>query len=123
MPHPILEQAEVSDFAKKRKLCRQLHTKQRSSDTGNIGHAQRKYCMSISFTAWEQRRRSISPKADRILPLVKAAGAYRMTRRQIGHAVDLDRDVLDQLLNGLVSAGMLMSSRDARGPVYWATGV
>jgi len=41
-----------------------------------------------------------------------------MTRRQIGHALDLDREVLGQLLDGLVSAGLLILTKDARGPVY-----
>jgi len=41
-----------------------------------------------------------------------------MNRRQIGNALALDREVLDQLLDGLVGAGLLILSRDARGPVY-----
>lgn len=122
MPDPFLEQAESGVILPKN-LCLSVGHQTRSSDTCNIGHAQRKYGMSISFTSWEQRRRNISPEADRIYPLVKAAGVYGMSRKEIGSAVDLDREVLDQLLNGLVSAGMLMSSRDARGPVYRATGV
>ncbi len=53
-----------------------------------------------------------------ILPLVKAAGVSGVTRKHIGSAVELERDVLDQLLAGMVGAGLLILSRDARGPVY-----
>lgn len=73
--------------------------------------------MDLSFKSWE-RRRNISPKADRIYPIVKVAGAYGMNRRQIGNAVDLDRDVLDQLLMGMVSAGILTMTNTVNGPVY-----
>lgn len=73
--------------------------------------------MTYSFRAWEQTRR-LQPQADVILPMIKASGLYGMSRRQLGHALDLDRDVLDELLAGLVGVGLLMLSRDARGPVY-----
>jgi len=76
--------------------------------------------MENSFTAWERRRRHISPEPDRILPLIKAAGVSGMTRKQLGGAVDMERDVLDELLAGLVGAGLLILSRDARGPVYYS---
>lgn len=81
-------------------------------------HADYKYVMCISFTEWEQRRQNISPESERILPMVKAAGIYGMSRKQLGHAVDLDRDVLDQLLAGLVSAGILIMTNTPNGPVY-----
>jgi hypothetical protein len=74
--------------------------------------------MIHSFKSWEQRRRNISPEADRILPLVKAAGVYGMSRRQLGSAVDLDHDVLDQLLAGMVNVGMLTVATSINGPVY-----
>lgn len=76
--------------------------------------------MDISFNSWEQRRRKM-PESERLLPLLRASGG--MNRKQIGHAVDLDRDVLDQLLGGMVATGMLVLSRDARGPVYRTTTV
>lgn len=44
-----------------------------------------------------------------------------MTGKQLGHAVHLDRDVLDELLAGFVSAGLLTQARQGDGPVYRAT--
>ena len=55
-----------------------------------------------------------------MLPLI-AASTTGMTRQQLGHAVDIERDVLDELLAGMVGVGLLILSRDARGPVYRAT--
>jgi hypothetical protein len=78
--------------------------------------------VDYTFTAWERRRRKF-PESERLLPLLRAAGSLGMTRRQIGSAVRLDRDVLDQLLDGMVGASILILSRDARGPVYRATAV
>jgi hypothetical protein len=45
-----------------------------------------------------------------------------MSRKEIGSAVDLDRDTLDDLLGAMVSAGLLLFSWEARGPVYRAIG-
>jgi len=53
------------------------------------------------------------------MPMIKRSGIYGMTRQQLGHAVDLDRAVLDELLAGLVGVGLLFLSKDARGPVYY----
>lgn len=50
--------------------------------------------------------------------MIRAAGVYGMTRRQIGSAVALDRDVLDQLLAGMVSAGILTMTNTVNGLVY-----
>lgn len=55
------------------------------------------------------------------MPLLKATGTAGMTRKQLGAAVELDRDVLDDLLAGLVSAGLLTLVRQEGGPVYRAT--
>ena len=74
--------------------------------------------MDISFPSYERRRRNIRPEPERILPLVAAAGTAGMTRQQIGHAVDIERDVLDELLTSMVGVGLLMLSKDARGSVY-----
>ena len=81
--------------------------------------ASHKYGMDYSFKSWMRRRHHLAPEADRVLPLIAAAGD--MTRKQIGHAVEIDRDVLDDLLAAMCGAGMLILSRDARGPVYRAT--
>jgi len=63
--------------------------------------------METSFTTWERRRRHQRPKADMILPLIATSGLTGMNRRQIGNAVGLDRDVLDELLAGMVDLGLL----------------
>jgi hypothetical protein len=73
--------------------------------------------MELSFKTWEKRRRQ-QPHADTILPMVAASGVYGMTRKQLGHALDLDRDVLDQLLNGLVQFGLLTMTNGEGGPIY-----
>ena len=45
-----------------------------------------------------------------------------MNRGQLGGAVELDRDVLDELLAGLVGIGMLVVAWEDGLPVYRATG-
>jgi len=77
--------------------------------------------MDISFASWE-RRRNIRPEPERILPLVVAAGMAGLTRQQLGHAVHLDRDVLDELLAGMVGVGLLTVTAGVGGPVYLTTG-
>jgi hypothetical protein len=77
--------------------------------------------MDRSFTSWVRRRQrldGVMPQADRVLPLVAGAGAAGMTRQQLGHAVRLDRDVLDQLLDGLVLSGLLSLTWESGVPVY-----
>ena len=74
--------------------------------------------MKYSFTSYAQRRRHLAPEADRILPLIAAAGTVGMNRKQLGSAVDLDRDVLDQLLAGLVEIGMLAVTWEGGVRVY-----
>ena len=75
--------------------------------------------MEYSFTSWE-RKRHLTPEADRILPLVAAAGSSGMTRHQLGNAVDLDRDTLDQLLAGLAGIGLLTVAWQNGVPIYRA---
>lgn len=74
--------------------------------------------MKYSFRLWERERRHLAPEPDRVLPLVQAAGAVGMTRKQLGGAVDLERDVLDDLLAGLVNAGLLTFGWENGLPVY-----
>ena len=76
--------------------------------------------MISSFKTWEKQRRHLAPEADRILPLVVAAGTVGMNRRQLGNALDLDRDIVDQLLAGLVGIGMLTVAWEGGVPVYRA---
>ena len=78
--------------------------------------------MEYSFTSWDKRRRHQRPEADRILPLVAAAGQAEMNRGQIVNAVDLDHDMLDELLTGMVSVGLLTVTAGVGGPVYRTAG-
>ncbi len=57
--------------------------------------------MEYSFTSWE-RKRHLTPEAERVFPLVAAAGMAGMNRKQLGNAVYLDHETLDQLLASLV---------------------
>ena len=59
----------------------------------------------------------VRPEADQIVPLV-AANSNGMNRKQLGHAIRLDRDVLDGLLDGLVSAGLLTVTWENGVPVF-----
>jgi hypothetical protein len=76
--------------------------------------------MISSFKSWERRRRHLAPKADSILPLVASAGSEGMNRRQLGNAVHIDRDVLDQLLSGLVNIGLLKLAWENGVTIYRA---
>ena len=78
--------------------------------------------MDYSFTSFERRRRLQRPKADMILPLIATSGLTGMTMKQIGSAVDLDRDVLDELLAGMVDLGLLTLVLRDGVPVYRAVG-
>ncbi len=74
--------------------------------------------MEYSFNNWMRRRHHLAPEADRLLPLIAGAGAMGMSRKQLGHAIKLDRDVLDELLDGLVQVGMLSVADEAGTLVY-----
>ena len=66
--------------------------------------------MNHSFTSWVRHRHgndNLTPEVDKVVPLVAAAGASGMSRRQLGSAIKLDRDVFDELLAGLVRSGLL----------------
>lgn len=76
--------------------------------------------MISSFISWERRRRHLAPEAERILPLVAAAGMAGITRRQLGNAVDLSRETLDQLLAGFVGIGLLTLAWERGVTVYRA---
>ena len=78
--------------------------------------------MMTSFTSWK-RRRHLAPDTDRLLPLIAAAGKLGMNRKQIGSAVELDRDMLEQLLSGLVNIGLLTVAWEYGVPIYRAVGV
>ena len=73
--------------------------------------------METSFKSWEWRRH-LTPEADRVLPLIASAWQAGMTRGQIGNVVGLDRDILDQLLAGMVQVGVLTVAWEDGVPVY-----
>lgn len=76
--------------------------------------------MFSSFKTWEKQRRHLAPEAERLLPLVAASGTVGMNRFQLGNAVDLNRETLDQLLAGLVGIGLLTLAWEGDVPVYRA---
>ena len=63
--------------------------------------------MDLSFKQYAYRRQEHVPQADRVFPIIKSAGPVGLNRKQIGHAVDLHRDSLDDLLNGLIQIGWI----------------
>jgi hypothetical protein len=76
--------------------------------------------MEYSFKSWQERRRHLAPESERILPLVVGAGTAGMTRNQIGNAIGLDKEVLDELLAGMVEIGLLTVMWRDETPVYRA---
>ena len=74
--------------------------------------------MHHSFKSWLDRRRRGPPEADRVLPLVAASGPNGMNRKQLGNALDLERETLDGLLAGMVRAGLLTVAWENGVPVF-----
>lgn len=72
------------------------------------------------FTTWIQRRQITIPEADRILPLISQAGANGISRGEIGRAIRLDRQVLDDFLDGLVRIGVVQMTDQNGIRVYQA---
>ena len=60
------------------------------------------------------------PEAERILPLVAAAGTVGVNRKQLGNAVYLDHETLHQLLASLVGIGLLTLAWERGVSVYRA---
>ena len=60
-----------------------------------------------SYSTWIQKQKAKPPEADRLIPLIHQAGAAGISRGEIGSAIKLDRDVLNDLLAGLVRFGVL----------------
>jgi hypothetical protein len=75
----------------------------------------------MNFSSWERRRRH-GPEADRIVPLVAAAGQIGMNRKQLGAAIKLDGEILDQLLQSFVDAGLLVATREHGGGLLFRVG-
>ena len=67
-----------------------------------------RYRMSLTpFETWVQKQQIKTPEADRILPLISQAGPQGISRGEIGKAITLDRQVLDDFLDGLVRIGVV----------------
>lgn len=78
-----------------------LYTQQIMSGTSD------NYRMALPpFTSWVQQQQIKTPEADRILPLI-AAHPQGISRGVLGKATTLDREVLDDFLDGLVRVGVV----------------
>ena len=73
-----------------------------------------------SYSTWIQKQKAKPPEADRLIPLIHQAGAAGISRGEIGSAIKLDRDVLDDLLAGLVRVGVLTVADENGVRVYRA---
>ena len=65
--------------------------------------------MMKTFSGWVRKRNGDDihiPEVDRIVPLI-AADPNGMKLGQLRAAINLERDVLDSVLNGFVRAGLL----------------
>jgi hypothetical protein len=74
-----------------------------------------------TFAGWLREHESWPvrvPEATRLVQLVAAAGSAGVTRGQLGGAIDLPREVLDQLLDALVQAGQLRRAAEGGLDVY-----
>jgi hypothetical protein len=74
-----------------------------------------------TFAGWlrgHQSRPVRVPEATRLLQLVAAAGPAGVSRGQLGGALHLPREVLDQLLDALVQAGQLRRAAEGGLDVY-----
>ena len=60
-----------------------------------------------SFAGWLDRRDHAVPIADQIVPLIAQAGPQGISRGHLGRLLDMERDALDELLDGLVRFGLL----------------
>ena len=60
-----------------------------------------------SFSSWINLQRIGTPQADLIVPLIAQAGPQGIGRGELGNAIKLDREALDELLDGLVRVGLV----------------
>ncbi len=72
------------------------------------------------FKSWLQNQQVTIPEPDRLVLLIKQAGPQGMNRSEIGSATQMDRDFLDQFLDGLVQAGMLRVVDQDGMRTFWA---
>lgn len=77
--------------------------------------------METSFLAWLETRahRSELPEATRLSQLLAKAGATGIRRCDLGKAITLDRDVLDDLLAAMMAAGQAEVAEVGGERVYY----
>lgn len=63
----------------------------------------------MTFAHWLARREQQTevPETTRLFQLIAQAGTAGIRRRDLGKAITLDRDVLDDLLAAMVAAGQV----------------
>lgn len=78
--------------------------------------------MEASFIDWLDARtqRPQVPETTRLLQLLAQAGAAGIRRRDLGKAITLDRDVLDDLLAAMVAAGQIEVAEVDGESVYYS---
>lgn len=78
--------------------------------------------METSFLAWLETRahRSELPEATRLSQLIAQAGTGGIRRRDLGKAITLDGDVLDDLLAAMVAAGQVEVAEVGGKRVYYS---
>lgn len=72
------------------------------------------------FTTWIQKQEIKPLEADRLIPIIANAGPRGITRGEIGKAIRLERDAIDELLDGLVRFGLLTVADENGLRVYRA---
>ncbi len=75
-----------------------------------------------TFTAWLESRTDQPPlpETTRLTRLIATAGPNGVTARDLRRAVDLDRDLVDQLLAAMVAAGIVATATVDGETVYYA---
>jgi hypothetical protein len=72
------------------------------------------------FTVWLESKKPVPliPPSDRLVQLIVAAGAGGISYSDLIHGIELDREVIDGLLDALVNLGMVEASGVGEGRVY-----
>jgi hypothetical protein len=73
----------------------------------------------MDFRSWILRRNAV-PDADKPLVLIQRAGQAGIPEGQLRHHVDLPKELVDSLLQALVSAGQVAVGERQGKRVYFA---
>ena len=60
------------------------------------------------FTTWVLRRQRVLPQADRLILLIRAAGASGIPEGEVRSSIELPRKTVDGLLAALVQARQIV---------------